>query len=269
MRHFFIQRLCRQTVACFSVLFWGLAAFTTRAQTAPAMALLGNDPTATAYTGPRFPGGPDSLQALLTRVQRQAGPALTGEVFLRLELDDQGRTQKSYFLMPPAGSPAFALTSMPAVQVLASQLEQLLPAWQLGTGAPGQNKSAPTTVALPLTFGPALVPPALNYSEESPTFPAQKFQGRPVSSLSYYVQTQVRYPVDDLRHGRQGVVFAYFEVSETGALERRRIVGSVSPTLDAEILRVLNSLPNALTPPRQQGRPVRVGYVLPFTFRIQ
>ncbi|QKG54459.1 energy transducer TonB [Hymenobacter sp. BRD67] len=233
------------------------------------MALLGNDPTAIAYTGPRFPGGPDSLQALLTRVQRQAGPALTGEVFLRLELDNQGNTQKSYFLMPPAGSPAFALISMPAVQALAGQLVQQLPTWQLVTGAPGQNKSAPITVTLPLLFGQATLPTALNYSDENPTFPGQKVQRRLIPNLGYYVQTQVRYPVDDLRHGRQGVVYAYFEVSETGALEQRRIVGSVSPTLDAEVLRVLNSLPNALTPPRQQGRPVRVGYVQPFTFRIQ
>jgi hypothetical protein len=32
---------------------------------------------------------------------------------------------------------------------------------------------------------------------------------------------------------------------------------------------VLNTLPAALAPPRQQGRPVRVGYGLPVNLKIQ
>lgn len=79
---------------------------------------------------------------------------------------------------------------------------------------------------------------------------------------------QVRYPAEDIRQRRQGVVYAYLEVSETGAVEQRRSVGSVSPTLDAEVLRVLATLPNALTPPRLHGQPGRAGYVLPFTFKV-
>jgi TonB family protein len=79
---------------------------------------------------------------------------------------------------------------------------------------------------------------------------------------------QIRYPAEDFRRQRQGTVYAYFEVSETGRVEQRRIVGTLSPTFDAEVLRVLNRLPSALTPPCQQGRPVRVGYVLPLHFRL-
>lgn len=79
----------------------------------------------------------------------------------------------------------------------------------------------------------------------------------------------MRYPAKDLRNQVQGVVYAYFEVSETGAVEQRRIVGTVSPTFDAEVLRVLQTLPDARTPPRQAGYPVRVAYVLPLNFRIQ
>jgi TonB family protein len=68
----------------------------------------------------------------------------------------------------------------------------------------------------------------------------------------------VRYPVEALRNQVQGNVYAYVEASETGTVEQQRIAGSGSPTLDAEALHVLQTLPNAVAPPRYQSRPVRV-----------
>ena len=67
----------------------------------------------------------------------------------------------------------------------------------------------------------------------------------------------------------QGTVYLYYEVSETGAIEQRRVVGSLSPSTDAEALRSLRSLPNATTPPRHQGRPVRVAYIAPINLSIR
>jgi cobalamin biosynthesis Mg chelatase CobN len=46
------------------------------------------------------------------------------------------------------------------------------------------------------------------------------------------------------------------------------VVGSLSSSIDAELRRALNALPNALAPPRHQGRPVRVAYVVPINLRI-
>ncbi|MEJ7666232.1 MAG: energy transducer TonB [Hymenobacter sp.] len=243
-----------------------LLTLSAQAQTAPTMALLGTDPASTTYTGPRYPGGPDSLRATLRRVLRPANPTLAGQLFLHLELDEQGRTRKARLLRLPAG-PAAALAVNPEVLVLTGKIVQTLLPWQLGEAVPGQPDNA-NSITLPLDFGPTATPPALDYSEENPTFPAQKIRGRSVPNLRAFVQMQVLYPAEDIRQRRQGVVYAYLEVSETGAVEQQRIAGSVSPTLDAEVLRVLATLPNALTPPRLHGQPVRVGYVLPFIFKV-
>ncbi|AMR27600.1 hypothetical protein A0257_11170 [Hymenobacter psoromatis] len=83
------------------------------------MALVGSDPTLTAYTGPRYPGGPDSLQAVLARQLRPASPTLVGQVFLHLELDKTGGVQKADLLTPPRATPAAALAYTKEVQALA------------------------------------------------------------------------------------------------------------------------------------------------------
>lgn len=238
------------------------------------MALMGLDPANPQYMGPRYPGGPDSLRAAVRRGLAAASPALVGQLFLRLELDSAGRSRQAYMLAPPAGSPAIALYLSPEAQGLIRRLVQQLLPWLLPDRQPGQPAGAPRfAVTVPLDFGPAPTPVALPYSDENPTFsvlplplPGQR-QGVVPRSLAEFVGRQVRYPFEDLRRGRGGTVFAYFEVSETGAVEQRRIVGTVSPTLDAEVLRVLGLLPRALSPPRQQGRPMRVAYVLPMPFR--
>ncbi len=259
-----------------AALLLGLVAGPARAQQAPPpnMALLGNDPALTAYPGPRYPGGPDSLRATVRRGLRAASPALVGQLFLHLELDSTGRARAAYFLAPPAGAPSSALFTSPEAQRLAQQLMQQLLPWQVPRLVPSPLPSPASSVTLPLDFGPQPQPVARAYGDELPTFSVVpiavpgRSRGVVPRSLVEFVGRQVRYPADDLRRGRQGTVFAYFEVSETGRVEQRRIIGSVSPALDAGVLRVLLLLPSALTPPRYQGQPARVFYVLPMSFRI-
>lgn len=64
-------------------------------------------PAGAAYAGPRFPGGPDSLRALVSRATRQAGPAPVGNMMVGLELKDGRQPQRFELLTPPrAGSRA-------------------------------------------------------------------------------------------------------------------------------------------------------------------
>lgn len=227
-------------------------------------------PAGPAYTGPRYPGGPDSLRAVIRRALRAANPAWIGAVFVRLELSDTGSPLKGKFLVPPPGTPAATLVRNRDVQALAEQLVQRQPRWQPGAApaTPALAALATPTLLLPLGLPPEAVP--LPYSDELPTFPIPGGQvGNTLSSVVTYVQRNVRYPAEDLRAGRQGTVYAYFEVGETGLVEHPQIVGSLSASLDAEVLRVVKQLPAARTAPFQQGRPVRVYYVLPFNFRIQ
>lgn len=250
---------CHPALAGAALLLAALAAGPAAAQ-APA--------SATTYTGPRFPGGPDSLRSALRRVAQAAGAVPAGQVLVKVELDDAGRVRKATFLPPPPGSVASQLVRRPEVKAAAEQLRQL-PAWQPGQAVNGPRQPLP--LVLPLTFGGAGAP--FSYSDENPLFPLPAPRDARYLTFPYplldFTQRQVRYPAADLRAQVQGTVYAYFEVSETGVLEQLRIAGSVSPTLDAEVLRVLQTIPSAQVPPRQQGRPVRVAYVLPFNFHIQ
>jgi protein TonB len=222
---------------------------------------------------PHFVGGPDSLRALLGRVQRQASPALKGQVFLFIELNPDGVPAKVSFLRPPTATD-LALANTEEVRELSVKLVNQLSRWQLDPALLSTDDKFALTVALPLTFGPTTSPLPLPYSDEKPVFPLpadfKPFRSNPASyTLRNFLQRQFRYPAIDLRNQVQGTVYGYFEVSETGALENRRVVGSLSPTIDAEVLRTLNTIPNATTPPRQQGRPMRVAYVVPVNLKIQ
>lgn len=239
-----------------------LAAPAALAQTTPpAPAPQGLNP----YTGPRFPGGPDSLRATLRRATRAAGPALTGQLFMQLEFDKAGQPNKFFLLTPPdrAGT---TLARTQEVKALMQQLPAQLGPWQLTT-ADGQTAKS---IVLPLDFGPQATTAPLAYSDENPAFVsiAARKNSPPINAVNL-IQRQFRYPAEDLRNRVQGTAYGYYEVSETGAVENRRIISGLSPSTDAELLRVLNTLPDALTPPRQQGRPVRVAYVVPINLRIQ
>gem|GEM_PF-3748851 len=47
-----------------------------------------------------------------------------------------------------------------------------------------------------------------------------------------------------------GVVYVYFGVAGTGATERLQVVGTTSPSLDKEALRVFRTVPAAASPAR-------------------
>lgn len=186
---------------------------------------------------------------------------------MRLELNNNGQPAQYTLLTPPDRASA-QLARAKEVKAAMQQLPAKLGSWQLGTGTYHAQPS--NSIILPLYFGllPASVP--LPYSEEEPAFfSLMPKKDAPRLSAVNFLQRQFRYPAQDLRSQIQGTVYGYFEVSETGAVENRRIISGLSSSIDAELLRVLTLLPDALTPPRQQGRPVRVAYVVPVDLRIQ
>ena len=67
-----------------------LAVAPTFAQSAPPVA---------AYSGPRYPGGPDSLRALVGRSTRLAAPALAGRIAVEFELLN-GQQPRNFKLLP-------------------------------------------------------------------------------------------------------------------------------------------------------------------------
>ena len=98
--------------------------------------------------------------------------------------------------------------------------------------------------------------------EEMPRFP-----GGP-AELMQYLAKSIRYPEEAHKNGIQGRVIATFVVEKDGSITEARVVKSVDELLDAEALRVINSMPNWI-PGRQNGEPVRVKYTVPITFKLQ
>lgn len=223
-------------------------------------------PRAAAYSDSRYPGGPDSLRATIGRTLRAANPAWVAPIVVQLQSDANGAVQKVQFLPPPPGTPAAKLVRNAEMRNFATRAMQQLAHWQLSPGVMRLSSWRFDTETLVLPFG-STEPGPLAYSEQEPVFTVPGTTNTTLGGVRNYVNRALRYPAEDMRARREGTVYAYFEVSETGAIEYPQIVGSVSPTLDAEVLRALKQLPAARTPPMQQGRPVRVYYVLPFVFR--
>jgi TonB family protein len=102
---------------------------------------------------------------------------------------------------------------------------------------------------------------AFDVVEQMPQFP-----GGP-SALMQFLSQNVKYPAEAHKAGVQGRVIASFVVEKDGSISEARIARSVHPSLDAEALRVIGSMPNWM-PGKQNGEPVRVKYTVPITFKL-
>lgn len=165
-----------------------------------------------------------------------------------------------------------------------------MPAWEPGPPDPDNKFGEFPAISLLLDFTAAEAAQPYAYSDQQPVFPdfglvlrarndpyVARLLQNPASlrdldssprGLARFIQIQTKYPAAALRNRQQGQVFAYFEVAENGAIEHPQIVGTAGPALDAEVLRVVQQLPAATAPARLQGRPVRVYYVLPISFKM-
>lgn len=98
--------------------------------------------------------------------------------------------------------------------------------------------------------------------EEMPKFPGGD------AELLKFISKSIRYPVIAQENGIQGRVICSFVVNRDGSIVDAQVLRGVDPSLDKEALRVINSMPK-WTPGKQRGKPVRVKYTVPITFRLQ
>ena len=88
------------------------------------------------------------------------------------------------------------------------------------------------------------------------------------SALMRYLVENVRYPKAAVEAKQQGRVVINFIVEKDGAISNVNVVRSVTPTLDAEAVRVIKAMPKWV-PGKQDGQFVRVKYNVPVSFRLQ
>ena len=120
----------------------------------------------------------------------------------------------------------------------------------------------------------AYVPPAVEEEEEeveqeifTVVEKMPEFPGGP-AALMKYLSTSIKYPVIAQENGIQGRVSITFVVNKDGSIVDAKVLKGIDPSLDKEALRVINAMPK-WNPGEQRGKPVRVKYTVPVTFRLQ
>ena len=98
--------------------------------------------------------------------------------------------------------------------------------------------------------------------ERMPSFPGGD------SALLKYLFENVKYPMSALKAQKQGRVMVCFTVEKDGAISNVKVSRSVTPSLDAEAVRAIKSMPK-WSPGKQGGEFVRVKYNVPVTFRLK
>ena len=97
--------------------------------------------------------------------------------------------------------------------------------------------------------------------EKNPEFPGG------MAELMKYLHKNTKYPTFCSEQGIQGRVIVQFVVNTDGSIVGPQVVKPVNPYLDKEALRVVSTMPK-WKPGEQRGKPVRVRFTLPVTFRI-
>lgn len=98
-------------------------------------------------------------------------------------------------------------------------------------------------------------------AEQMPSYPGG------LSALMSFLSKSIKYPLVAEENGIQGRVMVAFVVEKDGSISNVKVTRSVDPSLDKEALRVVKSMPR-WTPGRIDGKPVRVKYTVPVTFRL-
>ena len=93
-----------------------------------------------------------------------------------------------------------------------------------------------------------------------------EFPGGNVAMMNFIAEN-IRYPKEAHEKGIQGRVITNFIVRKDGSIDSVQIVRGVDPLLDAEAIRVLESMPT-WKPGKQRGQPISVRYTLPVIFRL-
>ena len=98
--------------------------------------------------------------------------------------------------------------------------------------------------------------------EQMPTFKGGD------AALMKYLSENIRYPEAAEKAGEQGRVVVSFTVEKDGAVADVKVARSVTPTLDAEAVRVIKAMPKWV-PGKQDDQLVRVRYNVPVSFKLQ
>ena len=88
-----------------------------------------------------------------------------------------------------------------------------------------------------------------------------------MNAMFDFIQKNVKYPESAKKKGIEGKVYVQFVVEKDGSISDINILRGVSKDIDAEAVRVVKAMPK-WKPGIQKGKPVRVQYTMPFSFKL-
>lgn len=100
-----------------------------------------------------------------------------------------------------------------------------------------------------------------NIVEQMPEFPGG------AAEMMTYLSGNIKYPEQAKDKGISGRVFLSFVVEKDGSVNQVKVVKGIGGGCDEEALRVVKAMPK-WKPGLQKGKPVRVSYMLPITFKL-
>ena len=102
---------------------------------------------------------------------------------------------------------------------------------------------------------------AFDVVEQMPEFPGGAVE------MMKFLSENVKYPEEAFSKGIEGRVLANFIVETDGTITNVKVIKKVSDEIDAEAVRLIKSMPK-WKPGMQNGKPVRVKYTIPVSFRL-
>lgn len=127
-----------------------------------------------------------------------------------------------------------------------------------------EESAAEATTAEPSTEATTADAVPFDALEVKPTF-----RGGDANEFSKWVNENISYPEEAKDECAQGRVLLGFCINTDGTMSDIRILRGVSPALDAEALRVLNSCTEKWTPGLVNGQPVKVNFTFPIVFQLK
>lgn len=229
---------------------------------------------------PNFPGGMQALMDYLSRNVKYPVEAQTKGI--------QGRIIVQ-FIVRKDGSITDIKTIRGVDQHLDKEAERVvaaMPTWEPGTQ---RGKAVNVRFTVPIMFRLSNPEPVkaeeikhmdevvvVGYGNdvqpdtEEPLKVADKMPGFPggQAALFQYLARSIKYPVIAQTNKEQGKVVLQMVIGKNGAISNIKVLTSVSPSLDAEAVRVISNMPK-WKPGMHQGKAVPVQYTIPVTFRLQ
>jgi len=127
---------------------------------------------------------------------------------------------------------------------------------------PPPAKSTGTGVAASGAGGQKSVEGKYVAIEELPEFPGGE------EAMLAWIGGNTKYPAEAVKEKISGLVLVSFTVSSTGKVQNVKAVRGVTPSLDAEAVRVIKSMPD-WKPGSQGGKPIDVEFTVPVQFNLE